>query len=139
MSDPSLEQRLTAAARATLRNAHAPYSRFHVGAALLTEDGTVFTGANVENISYGLTICAERAAVCAAISAGHKRIAAMAVVSVGMVAPCGACRQVLAEFALPDMSVIMQDAADATQTRTLRLADLLPTPFTSIPALTPGR
>lgn len=138
MSDDALDQRLTAAAREIQRNAHAPYSGFRVGAALLTDDGTVFTGANVENVSYGLTICAERAAVCAAVSAGHRQIAAIAVVaSTGIVAPCGACRQVLAEFAAPDMRVIMQDLADPGATRTVRLAELLPMPFSAIPAAPP--
>jgi cytidine deaminase len=82
-------------------NAHAPYSQFQVGAALLFEDGRVFTGCNVENLSFGLTICAERSAVVAAIAAGARRVLKVAVVahSESPVSPCGACRQVLAEFA----------------------------------------
>ncbi|MDB6154078.1 MAG: cytidine deaminase [Chthoniobacteraceae bacterium] len=91
------------------RNAYAPYSNFRVGAALLTKDGKVFTGCNVENLSFGLTICAERAAVTAAIAAGSAEFVSIAIVSesVSPVSPCGACRQVLSEFvpANEDMEV----------------------------------
>src|SRR5471032_2055516 len=91
---------LVAAARKVRENAYAPYSRFQVGAALVTKTGKVFCGCNVENLSFGLTVCAERAAVFAAIAAGEKEFEAIAVVadSVQPVTPCGACRQVLAEF-----------------------------------------
>ena len=85
-----------------MKNAYAPYSKFHVGAAILLEDGRVFTGCNVENASYGLTICAERNAIFAAVAATAKKpvIAAVAVVNRRGVpcSPCGACRQVIAEF-----------------------------------------
>jgi cytidine deaminase len=79
-------------------NAYAPYSHYRVGAAVLTEDGQIFTGVNVENATYGLTICAERTAVFSAITAGHKRITAVAVCTENAGSPCGACRQILVEF-----------------------------------------
>ncbi|XP_067659023.1 cytidine deaminase-like isoform X2 [Haliotis asinina] len=89
--------------------AHCPYSKFPVGAALLTDDGSVFTGCNVENASSGLTICAERTAIVKAVSEGHRRFKAIAVASDVkeiVIAPCGACRQVLVEFGV-DCDVIM--------------------------------
>lgn len=94
---------LVEAAWLARENAYAPYSNFAVGAALLAKDGRIFSGCNVENISYGLTNCAERVAVGTAISAGVREFLAVAVVADTSVAisPCGACRQVLAEFRVP--------------------------------------
>jgi cytidine deaminase len=110
------------------RRAYAPYSRFPVGAALLTKDGRVFHGCNVENVSYGLTICAERNAVWQAISQGVTEFAAIAVTARdGRGAPpCGSCRQVLHEFA-PNALVYWRDARGRILKR--RLAELLPSAF----------
>jgi cytidine deaminase len=119
---------LVAQALAASRHAHAPYSRFQVGAAVLTASGDTFAGCNVENASYGLTICAERSAVCAAVAAGHKQIVAVAVVTKGGHSPCGACRQVLAEFG-PTMDVIMADSGDPSHVATTTLDKLLPSSF----------
>ena len=95
-------------ARAARENAYVPYSRFAVGAALLTCSGKVYTGANVENVSYGLTICAERAAVFKAVADGETAFDAIAVVTENGGSPCGACRQVLSEFGL-ETRVIVAD------------------------------
>ncbi len=104
--DPVPLDRLVALAREMLAHSYAPYSRFGVGAALETDTGEVFTGCNVENASYGLTICAEQNAVAAAVSRGRRRFRRLVVVTRGQraVAPCGRCRQVLAEFGT-DMTV----------------------------------
>ena len=123
---------LVAAARLARAAAYAPYSHFAVGAALLTDDGRVFSGCNVENASYGLTICAERVAVGSMVAAGGGRIVAVAVVAappVGApVAPCGACRQVLAEFGLQARVLLaLPDPAGPWFTTTV--ADLLPLTF----------
>jgi cytidine deaminase len=122
-----LTDSLITAARSAQARAYAPYSKFRVGAALEATDGTVFLGCNVENASYGLTICAERAAVCAAVSAGVKRFRRAVVVSDvdPPAAPCGACRQVLAEFGL-DLPI---EGVGSQRTLTWRLSDLLPVPF----------
>ncbi len=119
---------LTARARAALANAYAPYSGFRVGAALEAADGRVFVGTNVESASYGLTICAERMALGAAVVAGARRFTRVAVVTEvdPPAAPCGACRQLLAEFGL-DVEVI---AAGPTSERRWGLRALLPEPFT---------
>lgn len=119
---------LVDAALAARDRAHAPYSRFRVGAAVLTASDDVFVGCNVENASYGLTVCAERAAVCAAVAAGHKQIVAAAVIARGGASPCGACRQVLAEFG-PTMEIAMVDADDLSRIRTTTLDKLLPDGF----------
>jgi len=122
-----LTDSLISAARAAQARAYAPYSNFRVGAALESHDGAVFSGCNVENASYGLTICAERAAFCAAVSAGVTRFRRAVVVSDvdPPAAPCGACRQVLAEFGLD----LMIDGVGSRGTVRWRLSDLLPVAF----------
>ncbi|HRZ86811.1 MAG TPA: cytidine deaminase [bacterium] len=122
------KQQLLSVARTALKNCYAPYSRINVAAALLTGDGMVATGVNVENSSYGLTVCAERVALCKAVSEGYTAFTAIAVVSDSLktIAPCGACLQVLAEFS-PKMAVITQ-GSDGKTTAT-KLNKLLPRGF----------
>lgn len=104
---------LIKAAHDEMKKAYAPYSEIKVGAALLTSDGRVYTGSNIENASYGATICAERAAVVKAVNAGEKTFSAIAVVSniKGYTYPCGICRQVLAEFSR-DMDIVMYNGSE---------------------------
>lgn len=108
--------------------AHAPYSQFFVGAAVRTAAGKVHAGCNVENASYGLTNCAERTAVFTAVAAGEKELTRLAIASPGGVSPCGACRQVLAEFA-PSLPILLVDANKPEQVAEVSLADLLPGRF----------
>jgi cytidine deaminase len=119
---------LLEAARAVRGRAHAPFSRFQVGAALETDDGTIITGCNVENATYGLTVCAERVAVFKAISEGQRRFRRIVVVAdtAEPTPPCGACRQILWEFG-GDLEVILADLMLIKATH--RLRDLLPFPF----------
>lgn len=119
---------LIQAAREAQSHAYAPYSSFRVGAALEAVDGRVFTGCNVESASYGLTICAERAAVAFAVAQGARSFRQIVIVSESEppASPCGACRQVLAEFGM-DLEVRAVGRASAVQ---WRLADLLPAAFT---------
>lgn len=122
-------EQLLARAREARDRAYAPYSGFSVGAALETTDGSIFTGCNVENASYGLTVCAERTAVATAVAAGHRTFRRIAISTFDEMAtpPCGACRQVLAEFA-PEMEV----HSEAGSHRMLwRLDELLPARFSS--------
>jgi cytidine deaminase len=102
----STQDRLIHAARQAQKMAYCPYSRYPVGAAVLTASGRIFAGCNVENASFGLSLCAERAAVGTAVSHGQKGIRAIAVVA-RSARPCGACRQVLLEFAGPDAEILM--------------------------------
>jgi cytidine deaminase len=120
--------RLVAAAREARERAVATYSDFRVGAALETADGTIVTGCNIENASYGLTICAERVAMFKALSEGHRTFVRIAVVAdtESPTSPCGACRQVLWEFG-PELEVILANLHDVTGRH--RMADLLPHAF----------
>ncbi|HEY1260412.1 MAG TPA: cytidine deaminase [Stellaceae bacterium] len=128
MTDPDPE--LLGAARTAALAAHAPYSRFRVGAAVRA-GGRIYTGCNIENASYGLTMCAERVAIFNAVAAGQSRIDALALACIdadpsgpeNRLMPCGACRQVMAEFAVDDLPVHIDRIDD------FRLAQLLPSPF----------
>lgn len=110
---------------------YSPYSRFPVGAALLTASGEVAVGCNVENASYGMTICAERVAMLKAVSVGKRKFAALAVAGGKDHAarPCGACLQVLSEFCEPDLPVILAPLNDLKKAERFVLADLLPKAF----------
>ncbi len=120
------DQELIALATEARRKAYAPYSNYRVGAALLTASGKVYTGANVENASYGLAICAERTAAVKAVSDGERDFVAIAVVTENGGSPCGACRQVLNEFG-PDMRVLIAD--ESGKYAALPLSELLPASF----------
>ena len=120
-------EEVLARAREVQARAYAPYSNFRVGAVLETEDGELFVGCNVENASFSLTICAERSALAAAVSAGHKAFRRLILVTDGQeaVPPCGACREALAEFR-PDLAVV---AFAGESRREWTLGELLPSPF----------
>lgn len=129
MLDDSAIAALIAVAAQAREHAHAPYSRFTVGAAVVADDDGVFFGANVENASYGLSLCAERAAIASAVSGGARRIKAIVLVTETdpPSPPCGACRQWLAEFGNDDLQIIL--ARPNGCHRKTRLGDLLPLPF----------
>ena len=120
---------LIAHAEKACKNAYAPYSKFKVGAALLTSDGRVFTGCNVENASYGAAICAERTAAVKAVSEGAVKFSAIAIVNAGggLTFPCGICRQFLYEFAADDFRVILKD--DSGEPSVYTLEELIPHGF----------
>ena len=120
-------EKVVALAREVQKSSHAPYSGFRVGAILETREGVTFSGCNVENASLGLTICAERNAVAAAIAAGEREFERLVLVTDGeeTVPPCGACREVLAEFS-PDLIIVAVAGEDREE---WCLKDLLPHPF----------
>jgi cytidine deaminase len=126
---PALRKKLEQTARKVMRNAHAPYSKFHVGAAILTSDGKIFSGCNVENASYGMTNCAERTAIFSAVAelGPNFEIRAIAVTNDHGVpcSPCGACRQVIYEFG-PDAIIFFQGANGPKQAH---ITELLPEGF----------
>lgn len=115
-------------AKKARQNAYSPYSKVRIGAAVLTSDGKIFAGCNIENSSFGLSICAERTAVFKAVSEGHKKLEAIAIVgeSEDFTRPCGACRQVLVEFG-PEMRVIRRGVDGFSSD--LSIAELLPEAF----------
>ncbi len=121
------QEALVQAAKQAAEHSYSPYSHFAVGAAILTKSGEIFTGTNVESVSYGATVCAERAALCAAVGAGHRKFLAIAVYNAKGCTPCGICRQMLAEFG--DMWVIL--SSDKGK-QSLLLSKLLPAPFTKL-------
>lgn len=122
-----MADQLRAAAMAARAEAYCPYSGFAVGAALESDDGRVFSGCNVENASSGLTVCAERSALAAAVAAGARRFRRLVIVADGepAVSPCGACRQVLAEFGMD----LMIESVGPNSARRWTLAELLPDAF----------
>ena len=130
MSAISPEELLRAAANAAA-NAHCPYSHYRVGAAILASDGQLFCGCNVENASYGLTLCAERTAIFTAVAAGCLEFDCMAIVADGdsFPYPCGACRQVLAEFCKPDFIIHVAMIDKLHEQESHRLDSLLPKGF----------
>lgn len=118
-------------AQAAMKNAYAPYSLFSVGAAVLTKSGKIYCGCNVENASFGATICAERVAICSAIADGERDFKAIAIVSSGnsLTFPCGICRQFMIEFS-SDMDVVLRDEAGGIQV--FALSKLLPHAFDKV-------
>jgi cytidine deaminase len=125
--------KLIQAALAARKQSVAPYSKFKVGAALLTASGEIISGANVESASYGLSCCAERVALFKALTdrtKEHRNFTAIAIASPGGAAPCGACRQLLAEYA-PEAGVILINSESADTPETTTVSELLPNPFTS--------
>jgi cytidine deaminase len=136
MLDETRRQQLIDAARLAREAAYAPYSNFKVGAAVLTATGEIFSGGNIENASFGATICAERVAIFTAIAGGCRDLTYLAVIAdtPEPVAPCGLCRQVLAEFS-PDCRIIMANLSG--QWRMVNLKELLPLAF-RLPPREPG-
>lgn len=123
------EEALLNAAREAASKAYVPYSHFSVGAALLTKEGQIFTGCNIENVSFGLTNCAERTALFKAVSDGHRDFVALALAADKAVTPCGACRQVLTEFCPPELPVLIAARDPAESVRRTTLGELFPQPF----------
>jgi cytidine deaminase len=123
----STQARLLRAAKAAAAKAYAPFSKFKVGAAVLTASGRIFSGCNIENSSYGLTICAERVAIFKAVSAGERKVKAVLIYAgtVKLTPPCGACLQVISEFSENPEIVL----SNARSTKTYRLRELLPLGF----------
>lgn len=124
-----LQERLIKVADEARKNAYCPYSDFPVGASVLTEDGEIFSGANIENASYGLTVCAERVAIFRAVAEGYRKLVALCIVAdQDDVFPCGACRQVFAEFADESAEIVIANS-NLSRIQIYKLSDLLPHSF----------
>jgi len=126
MMDERLKSALIEAASKARENAYAPYSNFKVGAAILTDDGKIYTGANFENASFGAGTCAERVALGSALAAGERKFTAVCCIGEGSITPCGICRQALSEFG--DMTVICT-SPDGEYMMEYKLSELLPCQF----------
>ena len=126
--ETSIERELIDRAISAREKAYAPYSKFNVGAALLLPDQSIVTGCNVENASYGLAICAERNAICAAIAKGYRKFIAVAVAASPLASPCGACRQFIVEFG-KDIAVLSIDPEHPTQLKRWTSGGLIPESF----------
>lgn len=129
--DKKIKKEMFEKALAVKKNAYVPYSKFPLAAAVLTKDGSIYTGVNIENASFSLTNCAERSAIFTAVSEGKKQIEALLIVSSTKepASPCGACRQVIQEFANGDIEVIMMTESGKEQTRSSK--ELLPGAFSN--------
>lgn len=130
MVDAEIEQKMLELAKKSIVNSYSPYSKFRVSSVVMGETGRLYSGVNVENVSYGLTMCAERVAIFKAVSEGERRIKAVLIYTDGkdIPYPCGACRQVIAEFG-PDAEVIIANGEGKVEKTTLRM--LLPKAFLS--------
>ncbi len=128
MHESEMMEKVLQAAEEARHRAYAPYSHFHVGAAVMLSDGTIVQGCNVENASYGLSVCAERVALWSAVAQGRRDFVAMGL-SLANGTPCGACRQVMRELCSPDMPVWVR--TDDGQVRKYTVAELLPDAFSS--------
>ena len=128
MMNPSQREELISVARTARNQAYAPYSDYRVGAAVRTSSGIIFGGCNIENSSLGLTICAERVAIATAVAAGEQQFEALAIATSDGATPCGACRQVLAEFG-EDLVILVAVIGEHPEVRQLQLAELLPHQF----------
>lgn len=128
--DKDLKEKMFKAAAGAKKNAYVPYSQFPLGAAVLAEDGSIYTGVNIENASYSLTNCAERSAIFTAVSQGKRKIEALMIVSSteSPVTPCGSCRQVIKEFADDEIEVIMM--TETGKELSMTSTELLPGAFT---------
>lgn len=127
-----MAKELLASAAAAMKKAYAPYSQFTVGAAIETSSGEVFHGCNVENASYGATLCAERVAIFSAVAAGHTKFKKLVLISKNPdpITPCGLCRQVMAEFFSPKTEIVCYGSNQKTS-QSYKISDLLPAAFTN--------